>query len=64
MAGEDRNPYPVAAGEGGHAVCSGSGRVIVVCRDEGSARQYAVMLHEAWRLGYKAGFRKGRQASG
>ena len=36
----------------------------VVCRDEGSARQYAVMLNEAWRLGYKAGFREGRQAPG
>ena len=35
------------------------GRVMLRCADEASARHYAVMLNEAFDLGYKTGFRDG-----
>jgi len=62
MARAETGPYEIAAREGRFEVCSGSGRTIVVCRDEGSAQQYAVLLNQAWALGYKAGYREGRGA--
>ena len=38
-----------------------SGRVIMVCHDERSATDYAVLLNDAYRRGYKAGFRDARK---
>lgn len=37
-----------------------SGRVIMNCTDEGSAFHYASLLNEAYRLGYKTGYKDGR----
>ena len=62
MPEEERDPYQIAERDGRHEVRSGSGRVIVVCHDPGSARQHALMLNEAWRLGYKAGYHDARSA--
>ena len=42
-------------------VCAASGRVIMVCQDEGSACHYASLLNEAHRAGYKLGYRDGRK---
>lgn len=36
--------------------------VIVACGHEANASQYAVLLTQAYRRGYKAGYRKGRSA--
>ena len=44
------------------AVRSPAGRIVMVCRDEGSAAEYAVLLNEAYRLGSKAGYRLARAA--
>jgi len=41
-------------------VCSTSGRTILVCDDEDSASHYATLLNEAYRAGYKLGYRDGR----
>lgn len=41
-------------------VRAASGRTILVCDDEGSASHYASLLNEAYRVGYKLGFRDGR----
>ena len=62
MPEEGRDPYQIVECDGRHEVRSGSGRVIVVCHDPGSARQYALMLNEAWRVGYKAGYRAASSA--
>jgi len=35
-------------------------RVILECRDEGSARHYATLLNQAYELGYKKGFKAAR----
>ncbi len=37
-----------------------TGRVILSCRDEGSAQHYAVLLNQAFDAGFKAGFRAAR----
>ena len=41
-------------------VRNASSRVIMVCGDKGSAEHYALLLNEAFELGYKMGFRDGR----
>ena len=41
-------------------VCTASGRVIMVCGDTDSAAHYASLLNEAYRAGYKMGYRDGR----
>jgi hypothetical protein len=38
-----------------------SGRVVMACRDERSAIDYAVLLNEAYRRGYKAGYRDSKK---
>lgn len=58
----DEPPYRVEAEPPRFRVVDGAGRPGVVCRDEASAAQYAVMLNEAWKAGYRTGFRDGRDA--
>ena len=41
-------------------ICAASGRVIMVCADEGSAAHYASLLNQAHSAGYKLGYRDGR----
>lgn len=59
---EERAPafQAVAAGDK-YEVRRDNGRVVVVCTDEGSAVQYAVLLNEAFDLGFKAGYRAARR---
>jgi hypothetical protein len=51
--------YTVREHDGRFEVCNASGRVIMVCADESSASHYAVLLNEAYRAGYKLGYRDG-----
>jgi hypothetical protein len=53
-------PYDVSDRDGRFDVRSASGRVVMSCGDEASARHYASLLNEAFDAGYKAGFRDGR----
>ena len=55
-----QSAYTVHERDGRHEVCNASGRVIMVCADENSASHYAVLLNEAYRAGYKSGYRDGR----
>lgn len=59
---EERPPafQAVAAGDK-HEVRRDNGRVVMVCTDEGSAVQYAVLLNEAFDLGFKVGYRAARR---
>jgi hypothetical protein len=52
--------YHVESREGKFDVRSDSGRVVVTCRDRPNAEEYAALLNEAWKRGYKAGYRAGR----
>jgi hypothetical protein len=52
--------YRVNERDGRFEVLSDSGNVILVCQDEASATNYAVLLSEAYQRGYKAGYRYGK----
>ena len=56
---DPRSAYTVHERDGRYEVRNASGRVIMVCNDEGSASHYVVLLNEAYRTGYKAGYRDG-----
>jgi hypothetical protein len=56
---DPQSVYTVHEREGRYEVCAVSGRVIMVCNDEGSASHYVVLLNEAYRAGYKSGYRAG-----
>ena len=56
--------YRVCENNGRFEVCAASGRAVMVCNDEGSATHYASLLSEAWRAGYKMGYRDARKKSG
>jgi hypothetical protein len=58
----DEPAYRVEPQAEGYSVVSPPGRSIMDCRDEHSANHYAVLLTDAYRLGYRTGFREGRQA--
>ena len=60
---DDPTPHlhRVIAREGKFEVLNASGIVILVCGDEASATNYAVLLGEAYQRGYKVGFRDGKQ---
>ena len=56
---DPQSAYTVHERDGRYQVRAASGRVIMVCADEGSASHYAVLLNEAYRAGYKLGYRDG-----
>ncbi len=57
MTSESEKPYSIEASDGRFEVRSASGRVVMACADESSAAHYATLLNEAFRAGYKSGFR-------
>jgi len=56
---ESQLAYTVQENNERYEVCTASGRVILVFTDAGSASQYAALLNEAHRAGYKQGYRDG-----
>lgn len=52
--------YTLMEREGGFAVCSPTGREIMFCADNFSASHYIALLNDAYKLGYKLGYRDGR----
>lgn len=56
---DSQSAYTVHEREGLFEVRAASGRVIMVCNDENSASHYVVLLNEAYRAGYKLGYRDG-----
>jgi hypothetical protein len=60
MQDDAQKPYAVETRERGFEVCDGAGRTVLACRDEGSAQEYATLLNEAYRRGYRAGYRQAR----
>jgi hypothetical protein len=64
MPPDETNPYRINPHNGGWEVMDDSGRVVMRCRDERSATDYAVLLNESYRRGYRAGRREARQSGG
>ena len=63
MSNEDDPAYRVEAKEEGDKVLSDAGYTIMVCHDEPSAIHYATLLTEAFKRGYKAGYRAAKQSN-
>ena len=59
---DEKEPYAVAPDGGRFRVLDWEGNVLLVCGDAASAEQYAVLMNQAYRRGFKAGFRKGCKA--
>ncbi len=58
---QDEQKAYVAEGQADRFVVrNAAGRTVMVCRDEGSAAEYAVLLNEAYRRGYQAGYRQAK----
>ena len=53
--------YRVNERDGKFEVLNVSGSVVLVCEDDASATNYAVLLSEAYQRGYKAGYREGKK---
>lgn len=51
--------YEVDRRDDKFSVISPTGVNVLECRDEHSARHYAVLLTAAWQSGYREGFRAG-----
>jgi len=57
---DETNPYQVKAAQDLFQVVDTSGQVVVTSNDEANAGQYVALLTQAYRRGYKAGYRNGR----
>ena len=58
---DDEKPYRVELDQGRFQVLDEENKAVIVCGDLGNAEQYAVLLNQAYRRGYKAGVRKNRE---
>jgi len=57
---DEREPYNVEPDAGRFNVVDWEENVIMACGDSRSAEQYAALMNQAFRRGFKAGLRKGR----
>ena len=58
---DEAAPYQVKPDAKRFLVVDDSGRTIMACGDEHSATGYVVLLNEAYRRGYKAGYRHAKE---
>lgn len=58
---DEKEPYRVEADAGKFNVVDWEGGIVLTCGDERSAAQYAALMNEAYRRGFKAGIRKARK---
>ncbi len=58
---DEREPYTVQPDQARFRVVDWEGNVMLTCGDSASAEQYAALMNQAFRRGFKAGFRKGRK---
>ena len=58
---DERLPYTVEAEGGRFTVLDRERNVILVCGDSPNAEQYAVLMNQAFRCGFDAGYREGRK---
>ncbi|HXC34770.1 MAG TPA: hypothetical protein VNV43_02785 [Candidatus Acidoferrales bacterium] len=58
-----QSPYQIESNKSHFQVVDESGRVMLDCGDLVNAEQYAAMLNEAFRRGFKAGYRAAKRGS-
>ena len=61
MGDAEDDCYKVISKGENFEVVNSNGRAVMICRDEASAKNYAVLLNEAYREGEKAGRRQSRK---
>ena len=61
MTDGKEQPHSIERQDGRFRVLDEAGRVLLSCLDEGSATHYVVLLNEAYRRGYKAGYRAAKK---
>lgn len=61
---DEELPYRVEPDDGRWKVIDREGNVLVTCTDASNADQYAALMNQSYRHGYKAGFRKARRGQG
>lgn len=61
MSYTEREPYHVEQDGETYLVVDGEGREVLSCRDACSAEHYLVLMNQAYRSGYRAGFRDARR---
>ena len=59
---DSESPFRLESEKNQIRVVDASGRIVLNCADPHSAEQYAALLNEAYRRGYKAGYRAAREA--
>lgn len=57
MDNHESPPYKAHTDEGTHRVVDHAGQTVCVCGTFADAQQYAVILNQAYELGYKMGYR-------
>jgi hypothetical protein len=57
---DESQPYTVEPEDARFRVVDREGNAILVCGDSISAEQYAVLMNQAYRRGFNAGYRKAR----
>lgn len=58
---EEQEPYRVLPKDSTYCVVDDNDRTVLTCRDEPSAGHYVALLTQAFRRGYKVGFREARR---
>ena len=58
---DETEPYTVQPEGGRFSILDWEGNVILMCGDSPSAEQYAALLNQAFRRGFKSGFHRGRE---
>ena len=58
---EEELPFRVQSDGARWRVVDREGNVLVTCGDAANAGQYAALMNQAYRHGYKAGFRNARR---
>lgn len=62
MPDEDsEQPYRVIPSKGRYQVVTSGDRCVMDCGDDASAQQYALMLNQAFKAGYRQAKKDGRQ---
>ena len=61
MMDHEKEPYRVAQQQSRFLVEDNSGATVLTCSDKDSAAHYVVLLRNAYRAGFKAGYRTATQ---
>jgi len=61
MSLKSESPYRTRSTEMGFVVEGDESKLVLQCGDQQSAEQYVVLMNQAYRRGYKAGYRSARQ---